>query len=323
MLKNIFICYRRDDAAGYSRSIYDRVNARFPGRVFMDVTGITPGSDYSRVIQDTVGSCHALLAIIGKTWLTMADDSNRRRLDLADDYVRHEIATALKRNIAVIPVLVRGAQMPSTAELPPDLAALSLREAVEITDTDFDHDVQRLIYAIERQFGEVRQSPPPVAPRARNNCLIFGLIGALVVGAIVVVLFLLGLLAASTNQDGGGVQPSQPVYQPSASNPAPTNQPPPVSSGVDFQPVGHWMFTLEQEEGANNLEVFILADKTFKSRERNGTWEYDPDEQKLKLSGGLTITIERQLNNVFEGHVDVDGENSPVTLRRLGGGAKE
>jgi len=313
--KNIFICYRRDDAAGYSRSIFDRVNARFPGRVFMDVTGITPGSDYSRVIQDTVGTCNALLAIIGKSWVTMVDGSNRRRLDLADDYVRHEIATALRRNIAVIPVLVRGAQMPSTAELPPDLAPLSLREAVEITDTDFDHDVQRLIYAIERQFGEVRLPPPPVAPRGRNNCLIFGIIGALVVGAIVVVLFLLGLLAASTNQ--GSVRPSDPVYQPSASNPAPTNGPP-ASSGIDFHPVGHWMVTFEQNGVPNNLEVVLLEDKTFQSRERNGNWEYDEREQTLRLSGGLTITIERQVNNVFVGHVEVDDDSFPVRLRRLG-----
>ena len=314
--KNIFICYRRDDAAGYSRSIYDRVNARFPGRVFMDVTGITPGSDYSRVIQDTVGTCHALLAIIGKSWVTMVDDSNRRRLDLADDYVRHEIATALSRNIAVIPVLVRGAQMPSTAELPPDLAALSLREAVEITDTDFDHDVQRLIYAIERQFGEVRMPIQPVAPRGRNNCLIFGIIGALVVGAIVVVLFLLGLLAASTNQ--GNVQP-YPVYQPSPNKPAPTAEPLPKAGGIDFNPVGRWMVTFEQNGVPNNLEVVLSKDKTFQSRERNGTWEYDEDEQTLRLSGGLTITIERQINNVFVGHFEVDGDTFPVRLRRLAG----
>ena len=314
--KNIFICYRRDDAAGYSRSIYDRVNARFPGRVFMDVTGITPGSDYSRVIQDTVGSCNALLAIIGKSWVTMVDGSNRRRLDLADDYVRHEIATALQRNIAVIPVLVRGAQMPSTAVLPPDLAALSLREAVEITDTDFDHDVQRLISAIERQFGEVRMPVQSVAPRGGNNCLIFGIIGALVVGAIVLVLFLLGVWAASTNQ--GTVQPAHPVYQPSANNPAPTAEPP-KANGLEFDPVGRWLVTFQENDVAKNLELVLSRNKTFQSRERNGTWEYDPDEQTLRLSGGLTITIERQLNNVFMGHVEVDDDSVPVTLRRLAG----
>ena len=52
-LKNTFICYRRDDAEGYAGRIYDRLNS-FPGRVFMDVTGIGPGqishpSDSDRV----------------------------------------------------------------------------------------------------------------------------------------------------------------------------------------------------------------------------------------------------------------------------------
>ena len=44
--KRIFICYRRDDAEGYAGRIYDRLHARFAGRVFMDVTGINPGADF-------------------------------------------------------------------------------------------------------------------------------------------------------------------------------------------------------------------------------------------------------------------------------------
>src|SRR5262245_46370111 len=121
--KNIFICYRRDDAQGYAGRLFDRLNYRFPRRVFMDVTGISPGADFSRVIQETVGSCHVLIAIIGRQWMTLKDGAtNLRRLDLANDYVRHEIATALSRNITVIPVLVLGAEMPSSALLPPDLA---------------------------------------------------------------------------------------------------------------------------------------------------------------------------------------------------------
>lgn len=149
--KNIFICYRRDDAEGYAGRLFDRLNYRFPRRVFMDVTGISPGADFSRVIQDTVGSCHVLIAIIGRHWITLKDGAtNRRRLDLANDYVRREIATALSRNITVIPILVRGAEMPSSELLPPDLAPLSLRNALEITDGDFDHDVQRLIEGEEK-----------------------------------------------------------------------------------------------------------------------------------------------------------------------------
>src|SRR6266850_1945219 len=99
IMKNVFICYRRDDADGYAGRIYDRLNSRFPGRIFMDVTGIGPGADFTRVIQDRVGACHALIAVIGREWLMMADEHSRRRLFLENDYVRHEIATALSRNI--------------------------------------------------------------------------------------------------------------------------------------------------------------------------------------------------------------------------------
>jgi hypothetical protein len=40
----IFVCYRRDDSAGHAGRLYDRLNERFPGRVFMDVTGIGVGT---------------------------------------------------------------------------------------------------------------------------------------------------------------------------------------------------------------------------------------------------------------------------------------
>ena len=42
MAGKIFLCYRREDSAGHAGRIYDRLNQRFPGRVFMDVAGIRP-----------------------------------------------------------------------------------------------------------------------------------------------------------------------------------------------------------------------------------------------------------------------------------------
>ena len=41
---NVFLSYRRDDSAGYARGLHDRLKARFPGRVFMDVSEISPGT---------------------------------------------------------------------------------------------------------------------------------------------------------------------------------------------------------------------------------------------------------------------------------------
>ena len=90
----------------------------------MDVTGLEPGRDFRRAIDQHVASCGVLLAMIGRGWVDAKDDSGRRRLDDPMDFVRLETASALKRDIPVIPVLVQGARMPRAEQLPPDLAEL-------------------------------------------------------------------------------------------------------------------------------------------------------------------------------------------------------
>ncbi len=59
-----------------------------------------------------------MLAIIGKSWLTAQNAAGRRRLDDPADFVRLETASALKRDIPVIPVLVQGASMSQAEQLP-------------------------------------------------------------------------------------------------------------------------------------------------------------------------------------------------------------
>jgi len=286
--KNIFICYRRDDAEGYAGRLYDRLNARFPRRVFMDVTGISPGADFSRVITDTVGSCHVLIAIIGRHWTTVKDASNRRRLDLADDYVRHEIATALYRNITVIPVLVRGAEMPSRELLPPDLAALSTRNALEITDGDFDHDVHRLIEVLENVCGEPRPLPTSPTQPGRSNCLVFAIIGILAVGAIVFVLFLLGLILSSSQNNGGGTGSTpQPIYTAPSQEPTLTQQP----AVANQFPVGRWRLQIAAVDGSENtFDVDILDDGTYESSSgHSGNYSYAASTLELQSWGAITF----------------------------------
>jgi hypothetical protein len=71
-----------------------------------------PASISSTSCPDHVGKCDALLAVIGKHWVSSADSQDRRRLDDPSDFVRIEIEAALQRNVPVIPVLVDGAAMP-------------------------------------------------------------------------------------------------------------------------------------------------------------------------------------------------------------------
>jgi hypothetical protein len=93
----IFISYRREDTAGHAGRLYDRLHDRFPqNKIFMDVDTIDPGMDFGAAIEASVSSCDVLIAVIGKRWLTSADEEGRRRLDHPEDFVRREIATALK-----------------------------------------------------------------------------------------------------------------------------------------------------------------------------------------------------------------------------------
>jgi uncharacterized membrane protein YeaQ/YmgE (transglycosylase-associated protein family) len=157
---HIFLSYRRDDTGGYAVGLSDRLRYRF-GReyVFMDIDTIELGLDFVEAIDRAVGSCDVLLALIGPEWLQSTDAQGRRRLDNPTDVVRLEIATALARNIRVIPVLVDSARMPSAEELPAPLQPLARRNALEISNTRWQFDVDRLIEAIERNGRRSPNSP--------------------------------------------------------------------------------------------------------------------------------------------------------------------
>ena len=147
----IFISYRREDSAGYARLIYDRIVNRVDrDHVFFDVDNIEPGLDFVSILSERVGACDLLVAVIGRQWLTVRDDQQRRRIDDPQDFVRIEIEAALKRDIRVIPVLVDGARMPRPEELPDGLKSLSKRQAIEISHTRFDADAENLTRWLRR-----------------------------------------------------------------------------------------------------------------------------------------------------------------------------
>lgn len=161
-MRATFISYRRDDCEGQAGRLYDDLIRQFgEGSVFMDVVAIDPGLDFRKVIDNSLSSCGVLLALIGPTWLDAKDESGRRRLDNPLDLVRLETATALKRDIPVVPVLVARAQMPKEDQLPDDLKELAYRNSVELTHARWDSDVQVLIKALQRHLdnrppGEAR-----------------------------------------------------------------------------------------------------------------------------------------------------------------------
>jgi hypothetical protein len=147
----IFVSYRRDDARGDAGRLTDNLKARFGERqIFRDIEAIEPGVDFVDAINNAVGSCSVLLAIIGPNWLKITDSQGERRLDDPHDFIRLEIGAALQRNISVIPVLVGGASMPKDEDLPPDIKKLARLQARELSDLRWEFDVKNLVERLEK-----------------------------------------------------------------------------------------------------------------------------------------------------------------------------
>jgi hypothetical protein len=148
----VFISYRRGSGAGMAGRIADRLAAHFgEQQVFMDVDTISLGRDFRTAIEAALATCKAAIVIIDDTWFE-ADASGRRRLDSETDWVRTEVSAALRRDIAVIPILVGGVQMPEPSDFPEAIRDLSMRQGLRVSHIrhEFDADVDRLIRELER-----------------------------------------------------------------------------------------------------------------------------------------------------------------------------
>jgi TIR domain len=329
---NIFLNYRRTDTAGHAGRIFDRLNQRFPGRVFRDVTGIGYGLDFAEEIGRKLESCKALIVLIGPHWLSVPDEVGGRRLDDENDFVRLEIATVLRRNIRVVPVLVGGAHMPSSADLPEDLQPLARRNALEITEPDFDNDVARLGNALAEVLDEETPTPEPQTPDAPPKRRAGLPAAALVASAAAVVLLVAGLAFYAARRDAPPAPAPQPS-NPQPSNPQPSNSPPPTPqpsnvSGFTFDPVGAWDISGVGTDLRTRLE--LRADHAYIGRgkfqgvygEGVGTWEQGENPRvvffRAKLADGSEVTARMEVTGVTDGvYRAAHSYYGDLTLRRV------
>lgn len=140
----------------------------------MDVDSIALGRDFRQTLQERLGSCDLMLALIGPIWLDAKDGSGNRRLESPTDFVRQEIAAALKRNIPVIPVLLQGAQMPAPERLPEDIRDLAYRNGFELSHNRWESDVNEMVKRLGLRSPETPQKSPPLAAGSRVKYWIAG-----------------------------------------------------------------------------------------------------------------------------------------------------
>ena len=164
----IFVSYRRGDSRGDAGRLTDKLKSHFGEKqIFRDVEAIEAGVDFVQALNQAVSRCAVLLAVIGPSWVKIADERGQRRLDDPNDFVRLEIAAALQRDIRVIPVLVGGAAMPKGEDLPPGLESLARRQAHELSDQRWDFDVGQLIETLEKAGIRPARRPRPDVNESR------------------------------------------------------------------------------------------------------------------------------------------------------------
>jgi hypothetical protein len=161
-MSDIFLSYRRQDSLSATGRLADRLEQHFgPKRVFRDYDSIVAGKDFADAINSAISVSTVVLAIVGPDWAEARDGQGRRRLDDPGDFVRIEIETALRTEVPVIPVLVEGAKIPPAEALPESLRAFSRCEAVELTESRWRDDADRLIANLQAQFAiESEQATP-------------------------------------------------------------------------------------------------------------------------------------------------------------------
>ncbi|MEF8697857.1 MAG: CHASE2 domain-containing protein [Candidatus Accumulibacter sp. UW26] len=150
-MPRLFISYRREDSIAYAGRLDDHLSRHFGSdEVFMDIGKIPLGEDFVEVLEARIAGSEVIIALIGPAWLN-ARNERGRRIDQPDDFVACELAAAFAQGKRVIPVLVGGARMPESGELPARLARLARCQAHRVDDTRFGYDLDTLIRSIERR----------------------------------------------------------------------------------------------------------------------------------------------------------------------------
>ncbi|WP_162944512.1 toll/interleukin-1 receptor domain-containing protein [Flavisolibacter nicotianae] len=336
--KKIFISYRVQDTAGETGRLVDALKQHFTDdQIFMDIENLEPGADFTVAIENSLDTCDVFLAIIGPHWVGDRD-GQPLRINEANDWVRMEVSTALRRNIRVVPVLVDGGTLPKPEQLPPDLQSLLRRQTFEISNRRWRYDTDQLIDFLIKSMGipplKAQHTPSSIQEFKKRKTWMY--IGAGFILAIVS-LAIIGYYmekdkgpekAAEQTQSGFQKGVSKTVDEAPATNqsndPATSNTESETTSNANL--AGTWdevdegvtsTFVLRQAGNQINLQVEMSGQVISTG---TGVVDHNHVELNFTLLGMPTVlkaTLSedgKKLNGTYT--IQTTGEAQPVQLKR-------
>jgi len=132
---DVFISYRRQSDSQTARLI--RSELRHQGlRVFLDVDDLTPGI-FDRALLDRIANSPNFLIILSARSLEHCGEEG--------DWMRQEIAQAVRTKRNIVPITMPDFQFPEPASLPPEIRVLSNHQSVTYSHEFFDAMVSKII----------------------------------------------------------------------------------------------------------------------------------------------------------------------------------
>jgi hypothetical protein len=139
----VFVSYRRDDVPDFARSVSDRLKTvKGISSVFFDVQSLGPGQQFPKILSDEISQADVVVVIIGNKW------TGGERIQSDEDFVHIEIASALRLERRIIPILAPNSSFPKEIELPHALKSLAGYNALIVSHASFDRDLELLTATI-------------------------------------------------------------------------------------------------------------------------------------------------------------------------------
>lgn len=132
---DVFISYRRSDGFETAQLIYYRLETA-GYRVAFDMETLRSGK-FDEQLYEYIDNCNDFILVVSK-------DALQLRENREDDWVRLEVAHAIKSKKNIIPVFLRDVQIPAKESLPEDIADLPMYHGVTHSKEHFNSSMAQI-----------------------------------------------------------------------------------------------------------------------------------------------------------------------------------
>lgn len=158
--RGIFISYRRGGANGFEERLFQalvsnkRLSRCFDGRIFLhyDRAVLEVGRPFEEVLFQRLSTSRLVLLVVGPSWV---DTMQSRVMRGERDFVREEVALALKVNCNILAILVDDSRFPAGNEIPHDLHGLESAQQIRVANSTFKAGVTAIEKYIEHTFEDL------------------------------------------------------------------------------------------------------------------------------------------------------------------------